>query len=470
MRYLKNGFWVTLLCIFSSYHAFSQATVTLDSTVLTEREVAIGLQIPWEILWGPDDHIWVTERRGRVLRIEPESGNTTTVLNIENLVSSGSEPGMLGMALHSDFGNTPLVYIVYNYGSGFNRKEKLVSYEWNGSTLENETILLGDIEAGGIHNGSRLLIAPDDKIMMTMGDIGSAGNSQNMNNVNGKTLRINLDGSVPEDNPIPGSHIYSYGHRNQQGLAYGPNGQLYASEHGQSNSDEFNLVEPNRNYGWPNVEGACNTSSEINFCNANNVREPLIEFSPCAAVNGIHFYDHEAIPEWKGKMLMAVLGGFALNDARLSVLAFNEDGTEVIGEDRYFEDYGRIRDVCVNPYNGAVYFANNGPFYPGSGPNRIIEYRNLDYVTVNTDDELNMTQFVSVYPNPVSKDQDLTLEISASFIGETMELIQFNGQRVRQQKVLSNNTVIKTNDLPAGNYYIRIESDLGVVTKKVVVQ
>ena len=111
-----------------------------------------------------------------------------------------------------------------------------------------------------------------------------------------------------------------------------------------------------------------------------NVREPLREWTPCVAVNGIAYYDHPAIPEWQGSMLMAVLGGF-VQDPRLSVLHFNADGTEVIGEDQYFNNYGRIRDVCINPHNGAVYFATNGNFYPSSGPNRIIEYRNLDFMT-----------------------------------------------------------------------------------------
>ena len=177
--------------------------------------------------------------------------------------------------------------------------------------------------------------------------------------------------------------MYSYGHRNPQGLALGPGGIIYSSEHGQSNDDEVNIIEPGRNYGWPNVQGLCNTSSENSYCAANNVREPIDSFSPCAAVNGLTWYNHPAIPEWQNCLLLSVMGGFALNDKRLSVLSMSEDGMSVTGETQWFASYGqRIRDVAVNPYTGAVYLAFNGPSYPGSGPNIIKEFRNLAYEPV----------------------------------------------------------------------------------------
>ena len=135
----------------------------------------------------------------------------------------------------------------------------------------NEEVLLS-LPAAGIHNGSRLLVLPDNTLLMSTGDKGDGGSSsQNFNSLNGKILRLNLDGSIPADNPTAGSYVYSMGHRNPQGLAMGPNGLIYSSEHGQSNNDEVNIIQPGRNYGWPNVEGVCNTSSENSFCVANNV-------------------------------------------------------------------------------------------------------------------------------------------------------------------------------------------------------
>jgi glucose/arabinose dehydrogenase len=447
----------------------AQPTITVGSTTLTENVVATGLQIPWEILWGPDDHIWITEKRGQILRLNPSNGNYTTILNHQSSVSSGSERGMLGMTLHPDFVNTPKVYVVYTYSSG-GIKERLSSFDWNSVTeqLTNEVILVNNIPGGNIHDGSRLLITADNKILMSTGDVGSSGNSQNMNSDNGKFLRINLNGSIPADNPNPSSYVYSYGHRNAQGLCHGPNGLIYSSEHGQSNSDEFNIIEEGRNYGWPNVEGACNTGSEITFCNTNNVREPLAEFSPCAAVNGVEYYDHPAIPEWQNSVLMAVLGGFALSDSRLSVLHMSVDGLSITSQDEYFDNYGRLRDVCTNPYTGSVYFATNGPSYPGTGPNQIVEYRNLNYSAVGIEDNKAVDQFVKVSPNPMI--ERMNISFSNNFIGKTYEVISYDGKTVMSNKINSSVTTITKGDLAAGNYFLRATNNLGTITKAFLVK
>ena len=289
-----------------------------------------------------------------------------------------------------------------------------------------------------------------------------------MSSINGKTLRINLDGSIPSDNPDPASYVYSYGHRNSQGLCHGPNGLIYASEHGQSNSDEFNIIEADRNYGWPDVEGACNTASEISFCNANNVREPLAEYSPCAAVNGIEYYDHPAIPEWQNSVLMAVMGGFALSDSRLSVLHMSGDGMSITSQDEYFDDFGRIRDVCVNPYTGAVYFATHGPFYPGSGPNTIFEYRNLNYSAVGIEDNAQPEQFIKIAPNPMSS--TMNVQFSENYIGSSFEVISYEGKVVMNRTINGAKTTITKNDLKAGNYYLRATNKEGTISKAFVVQ
>ena len=297
-----------LVALVVSFPALAQPTWEVGNTTLTEYNLVTGVQIPWEILWGPDAHLWMTSRKGEVLRIDPASGNYTVVLEKTVMNGGNGEPGMLGMAMHPDWDNTPLVYIVYCTGSGGNGIEHLSSFEWDGSALINEVEIL-NIQAGGIHNGSRLLILPDNTMLMTTGDVGSSSNSQNMNSLQGKTLRLNLDGSIPDDNPFPNSLVYTFGNRNSQGLALGENGIIYSSEHGQNSNDEFNIVTAGGNYGWPNVEGFCNTSAEQTFCVENYVIEPLEAWSPCIAVNGIEFYNHEAIPEWQNSVLMSVLGG-----------------------------------------------------------------------------------------------------------------------------------------------------------------
>ncbi len=439
-------------------------TVTIGNTTLTERDVTTGIQIPWEILWGSDDHIWVTERRGRVLRIEPETGNTSTILNIQSSVSSGGEPGMLGLALHPDFSNVPKVYIFYNYVvGGFNTRGKIVSFDWDGTNLVNEQTILSDIPGGGIHNGSRILMTADEKILMTTGDAGNSNISQNLNNLGGKVLRMNLDGSIPDDNPIADSYIYSFGHRNAQGLCHGPNGLIYSSEHGAQQSDEFNIIEANRNYGWPIVQGACNTATENSFCALNNVREPLKEWSPCIAVNGIEYYNHPAIPEFQNSVLMAVLGGLSGGAERISQLKMSDDGMEIIEENIYFTNFGRLRDVCINPYNGAIYIATNGPGYPGSGPNRIIEYRNLDYVASDVSSTALKDQFIQIRPNPIAGTGQI--EFSKNFIGKPYEIISFSGQVVKSGVVKDTSLEISSNMFTVGTYYVKATNENGMVTK-----
>lgn len=471
MKNLCHSFLLLLsFCGLYTLPILAQTTLTLETTTLTEREVAVGIQVPWEMTWGPDDHIWVTERRGQVLRINPENGNIETILNIQIVVENDGETGLLGMALHPDFENTPKVYLVYTYlSAGFNLRERLVSYDWNGTSLVNPIYLLSDIAGGNIHDGSRLLISNDDKILMTTGDIGNGNLSQDMSSLNGKLLRINLDGTVPDDNPIPGSYIYSYGHRNSQGLAYGTNGQLYSSEHGAQSSDEFNIIEANRNYGWPNVQGACNTTSEVNFCNTFNVREPLIEWSPCVAVNDICYYDHPAIPEWQNSMLMAVLGGF-VKDPRISVLKLNEDGTQVVSESKYFENYGRLRDICINPHNGAIFFATNGNNYPSNGPNKIIEYRNLDYMQSGVNTLNNEDQYLKIFPNPAALSDKLTIQLSDNFIGHSYQLIGYDGKIIIDKIIDSDEINIDMHNIARGSYYIMASNTQGTITRSIVIQ
>jgi len=376
---------------------------------------------------------------------------------------------VLGMAWDPDFANTPKLYVAYVYSSG-GTKIRLSSFDWNSGneTLTNEVVLINNIPGASIHDGARLLISADSKILMTLGDIGSSSNSQNMNVMPGKVLRINLDGSIPTDNPSSSSYIYSFGHRNPQGLCHGPNGLLYSSEHGQSNSDEFNIIEEDRNYGWPNVEGACNTGSEISYCNANNVREPLAEWSPCIAVNGIEYYDHPAIPEWSNTVLMAVLGGLGGGAEKVIALHMSTDGLSIDSQNNYFTNYGRLRDVCVNPHTGSLYFGTNGPGYPGSGPNMIVEYRNLDYSPVGIAQNKAEDQFIRVSPNPMH--ESMTVTFSNNFMGKNLEVISYDGKVVIEKTIGSNSVTLTKNELSTGQYYLRATNNNGTITKAFVVK
>jgi aldose sugar dehydrogenase len=319
----------------------------LHDSVLVE-----GLHYPWELVWGPDDHIWMTERNGRISRVNPTTGKVTKLLDVPGTVARG-EGGLLGMALHPRFADTPHLFVACNYEGPKGYQEKIIRYTYNGTALVDPLVIFDNIEAAYIHNGCRLLILPDHTLLFSTGDASNQGLPQDKGSVNGKFLRIHLNGSIPADNPIPGSPVWSYGHRNAQGLVLA-NGILYSSEHGPDTDDEVNILEKGRNYGWPKVNGFCDKGGEKAFCRANNVQEPLYAWTPTIAVCGLGYYGDGPIVQWRHSLLMATL-----KDATLYQLQLDGSGKTIQKVDTYFSGkYGRLRDVCVAP-NGKVYFCTS---------------------------------------------------------------------------------------------------------------
>jgi len=266
--------------------ASTQAT-PLSGTQFAKRVVTTGLADPFQLVWGPDDYLWVTERTaGRVTRVLPSDGSATPAITIGDLRPDGPG-GLLGMALDPGLlkgtGNDH-VYVAYTYDADAHPttvrlRTKIVrlTYDPRARMLGTPRDILLDLPAGNDHQGGRLIIGPDRKLYFTIGDMGAnqLANFCNLNRAQslptveqvqmrdwslyqGKILRLNLDGSIPADNPtIAGvkSHIYSYGHRNPQGLVFGADGRLYESEHGPNTDDEVNLIRAGGNYGWPHVAG-----------------------------------------------------------------------------------------------------------------------------------------------------------------------------------------------------------------------
>jgi glucose/arabinose dehydrogenase len=373
----------------------SRSQILIETTEIDTNTIVTGLDTPWEILWGPDDMIWITERAGIVSRIDPETGNKEVLLDITETVDEGNENGMLGMVLHPNFmhPDSQFVYLVYTLYDGGN-VERLVRYTFDADTLIDELILLDGIPSGYYHIGSRVIILPDRTILMSTGDVGSASYALDTNRLHGKFLRINLDGSVPDDNPIPGSYVWSLGHRNPQGLVRAPSGIIYSSEHGPADNDEVNIIVKEGNYGWPEVHGFCDLPDEQAYCTANNAVEPIAAWTPTLAVCGIDFYDHYAIPEWQNSILLVTL-----KEDDLRVLKLNASGDSIISEGTYFNNYyGRLRDVCVSP-DGKIYLATsnqdgraNSPF-PTVQDDRIIEI-----VSLNVNVYCNAEQFATICP------------------------------------------------------------------------
>lgn len=314
------------------------------SVEITDNVIADNLRFPWELVWGDDNHIWMTERNGKISRVNPANGDITEVITIGDVVSQG-EGGLLGMALHPDFSNTPHVFVAYNYNKNNAYTEKIVRYTYNGTTLTDPIILIDDIKAAGIHNGCRLVIK-NNKLFITTGDASDQSLPQNFSSKNGKVLRINIDGTIPSDNPDPASAVWSMGHRNAQGLVF-VGDSLYSSEHGPDSDDEINLIHRASNYGWPNVKGECGTDEQA-FCNDNNVVEPLISWTPTIAVSGMDYYNSDSIPQWKNSLLVCTLKAARLVQLKL-------DGSDITASNDFLVDkYGRLRDACISP-DGKVY-------------------------------------------------------------------------------------------------------------------
>ncbi|MBC6606229.1 PQQ-dependent sugar dehydrogenase [Hymenobacter sp. BT188] len=374
--------------------AVSAQTITfpVGSTTISATPLATGLDIPWELVWGPDDFIWMTERGGRISRVNPTTGQVLPLLNVPDVAPTG-ESGLLGMVLHPDFATTsPYLYIVYNYNDN-GLKEKVVRYTYNAATtsLSAPLVLLGNIISTTTHSGSRLLILPDRTLLMTTGDAQLRSDSQNPASLNGKILRMNLDGSIPSDNPTSGSRVYTLGHRNAQGLVRLPSGRIYSSEHGENSDDELNLIESGRNYGWPNVPGKCDQTDETAFCAANNVRQPLFIWTPTLAVAGLTYYDSPAIPEWRGSLLMATLKA-----SRLVQLPLNAAGdaiSTITPSEFLINRYGRLRALCVSPA-GRVYVATSN----GSGNDQIVTLENRGFVLSTKSEARNAA--LGLWPNP----------------------------------------------------------------------
>ncbi len=433
---------------------------------LTTRTVATNLDTPWEILWGPDEFIWMTERMGKVSRANPYSGEVFEVIQISD-VSEVGEGGLLGMVLDPDFDENNYFYVAYNYfAPGNDYREKIVRFTYNPSNgkADSPYVLIDNIDGANNHNGCRLIITPDKKLIFSTGDAANTSTSQNLNNINGKMLRINLDGSIPSDNPITGSPVWTWGHRNPQGLVFSPDSSiLYSSEHGPSTDDEINIIAKGRNYGWPNVHGFCDLSTETAFCNDSNVVEPIFAWTPTLAVAGIDFYNSDLIPEWKNSLLVT-----SLKASRITQLKLNDTGTEVVGKTDFFRgEFGRLRDLCVSP-DGKVYVATSnrdGRGSPVANDDKIIE---ITPETTSINDNIN-GNLVSIFPNPA---KDL---IHVSFLKEfskeaTFALFNVNGQLLKSGNLKPESNKIKLPDDFEGMIIMRLNFDNQSVVKKIMIK
>jgi len=444
----KMNFWYAGALLLSLLAPPASAQITIGNTAVDTSTVIGGIDIPWEIVWGPDNHIWMTERYGRISRVNPQTGQQSVLLTLSDCYATG-ESGLLGMALYPNFTDTSWVFFAYTYQQSGQIRGRLVRYTYDSSaqSLVNPLVLINNIPGNTTHNGARLLFLPDNTLLMTTGDAQNQQAPLNPALLPGKVLRLHTDGSIPANNPTSGSYVYTLGHRNAQGMFQHPNGRIYISEHGPSSDDELNIVAPGRNYGWPTVNGMCNTPAELQYCFANNVYEPIRTWTPTIAPAGMIWYNHPALPVFQNKIILTTL-----KDARLYVLTLNGAGDTITSETQYLNQmFGRLRDVIADP-DGNLYLATNGNSWVNSEPftHRIVKLSPRQSSSVAE----HKQPTASVFPNPLVPES--RLRVDASLIGSTARLMDLHGRLLHQFEVTEEENQLNFQALQPGIYYLQL--------------
>ncbi|HKY20367.1 MAG TPA: glucose/sorbosone family PQQ-dependent dehydrogenase [Vicinamibacterales bacterium] len=419
-------------------------TVVRGTKQFRQTEVVTGLAGPWELTWGPDNMLWVTERTGkRITRVNPATGEQKVAATIDEVLAPGGQDGLMGLALDLD---NHVVYTAYTYTDRSLPPHEMrapaspyrylytkivrLTYDRATETLGNPVTLIAGMPAGNDHLAGRMKIGPDRKLYYTIGDLGNnqLGNSctpiesqrlptqaeiqaKHYASYVGKVLRLNLDGSIPNDNPeIAGvrSHVFSYGHRNPQGIDFGPDGTFYESEHGPKTDDEINILKAGANYGWPHVAGlkddqayeyarwaeSTTPCAQIKFSDlaipstvphepesaftkpfiqpiatmftvptGYNFSDPVCRGTdyacwPTVAPSSLEYYGAPrtgGIPGWEKVLLVTTL-----KRGSLYVVALSDDGQRVRGPfSRYFQSENRYRDTAVSPDGKTIYIATD---------------------------------------------------------------------------------------------------------------
>ncbi len=321
--------------------------------------VAENLNVPWEVAFTGEGDIFFTERPGNLRLIRDGELVEEPLLSFPAPFISEGEGGLLGLAADPDFESNQYLYVYHSYEKDGAIQNRVLRLIVEGEKAEIDKVILDGIVGDTNHNGGRLKIGPDGLLYITAGDRYEPEIAQEETSMGGKIFRVHLDGTIPDDNPFEGSPVYSYGHRNPQGLAWHPEtGQLYSSEHGQTAHDEINLIQKGKNYGWPTIEG-----DEVK----ENMVSPILHSGEDTwAPSGMTFVTEGA---WKNQLLVANLRGNQILRVELS-----EDGSEVLEANALFKgEYGRIRNVTEAPDETIYFLTNNhdGRGAPKDGDDKI---------------------------------------------------------------------------------------------------
>jgi len=507
------------------------------------------LSKPWDLHFGPDEFLWVTEReRGVVLRVNPETGVRDELIRMSDVVSTSGQEGLLGIALHEDFmQDSNFVYLSYTYLNQGEKRQKLVRYTYEineaDGVLSAPITILDNLPASNDHNSGRLVFGSDSKLYYAIGDQGGNQNrnycmpilsqmlptqeeidQKNWAHYPGKILRLNTDGSIPNDNPEMNgvrSHIYSYGHRNPQGLVFSKKGLLYSDEHGPDTDDEVNIINVGKNYGWPVVVGfkdneaydyciwseidnCANLDYEKYICPGNgvfieessltdsNYQEPLASMfavkddynynnpacggswlcRPNVAPSSLEIYENEAIPNWENSLLIP-----SLKRGRIYRYKLSADGTAIEGDTtQHFYTRNRYRDIVAHP-NGKTFYVlcdQSGRVVDASGLNATTNYSNPGNIlkfTLNETvsiEQLNSPAPFKIYPNPAHHSFNIKFgQIDRKVLRGN--LINLSGQVVRQ--ISLKQTALQTveiGNIPSGVYFFRLITETNSWQQRII--
>lgn len=509
------------------------STFLIQSQSFTRTQLSTTLNAPWEISTAPDDFLWLTEKGGIVSRVDPSTGDKIQVYIAPDYFDSSPleiSPlcpnlpmgrGTFGLTLHPDFSNplNAFVYFVYSYNNGTedapSTKFRIKRLKWDADskTVTDDTNIVNEIATGFDHWGGRLMAIVQNDIpylYLTIGDNGRAEQdgvscydppSSNPNNFaqdpstqNGKVHRFNIDGSIPDDNPLPGNSFFTRGHRNPQGLMYNPNLDiLYNVEHGDATDDEINVLQKGMNYGWKDVHGWHDDESfagEANYVD-DYVPNQLIEgdalvepfyvwcttppeptdtwtdWCTVAPSDGI-YYGINGIPEWTNSLLVVTLKDGASTDKEVYQFQLENDGSLVpptaenpnpkkfFGPDQAMN--GRLRDISFSNDGKTIYLiSNNG----GIDTDAISVYTYVEWETGLDEASPSLTLF----PNPVS--DVLNIKGLESFSdAKYVWVSSTSGESVRIP--IGSNGSIDVAELRSGLYFIQFTIDDDARTYKFV--
>ena len=328
-----------------------------------------NLEVVWSIVWAPDGRMIFTERPGRVRVYENGKLRPQPLFVVPDVEPKG-ESGLMSVALHPQFASNHLLYLSYAYNLG-GQQVRVVRYRETPNGFTDRKVIIESVPAAQFHAGCRLRFGPDGKLYITTGDATDRALAQRLDSLAGKTLRLNDDGSVPNDNPFVGQaiarpEIWTYGNRNGQGIDFQPGTNLlWETEHGPSGfdgpggGDEVNILERGKNYGWPVIHHRETRAG---------MEAPILEYTPACAPGSGMFYRGSAFPQFKGNFFFGCLRGEA-------IIRVVTDGRRAVSQEMLLQGkYGRIRDLAEGP-DGLIYFSTSnrdGRGQPAKDDDRIM--------------------------------------------------------------------------------------------------